>query len=175
MLTTQKLYTFRKIRRFISQETAIIVYKQMILPLLEYCNFVFNSGKKSKLDKVDRVQSKCIQIIENSHDVQSREKETDLCTMFRIEPLQKRHEIQLACAMYRLSRNDRYIDHDTRRENLRSANKLRFKCPFTKVVKIRKSPFHRGVDLWNSLKVEHHRAEYKERFKTLLKNSLGLI
>ena len=87
--TTQKLYTFHKIRRFISQETAIIVYKQMILPLLEYCNFLFNSGKKSKLDKVERVQSKCIRIIENSHDVLSHAKETDLCTMFRIEPLQK--------------------------------------------------------------------------------------
>ena len=33
--TTQKLYIFRKIRRFISRLTAIIVYKQMILPLLE--------------------------------------------------------------------------------------------------------------------------------------------
>ena len=87
----------------------------------------------------------------------------------------KRREIQLACAMYRLSRNDRYTDHDARRENLRSANKGHFKCPFTKVVKIRKSPFYRGVDLWNSLKVEHHRAENKKRFKTLLKNSLGLI
>ena len=95
--------------------------------------------------------------------------------MFRIEPLQKRRKIQLACAMYRLSRNDRYIDHDIRCENLRSANKLRFKCPFTKVVKIRKSPFYRGVDLWNSLKVKYHRAENKKKFKILLKNSLGLI
>ena len=67
--TTQKLYIFRKIRRFIRQSTAITVYKQMILPLLEYCNILFNSGKKSKLDKIDKIQSKCIQIIENCHDV----------------------------------------------------------------------------------------------------------
>ena len=44
--TTQKLYIFRKIRRFISQTTAITVYKQMILPLLKYCNILCNSGKK---------------------------------------------------------------------------------------------------------------------------------
>ena len=48
--TTQRLYIFRKIR-FISQSTAIIVYKQMILPLLECCNILFNSSKKSKLIK----------------------------------------------------------------------------------------------------------------------------
>ena len=71
--------------------------------------------------------------------------------------------------MYRLSKVGRYIDHDVHRENLRSENKIKFKCPFTKVAKIRKSPFYRGVDLWNSLKVEHHRAENKKRFKTLLK------
>ena len=52
--TTQKLYIFRKIRRFISPSTAIIVYKQMILPLLEYCKILFNSGKKGKLDKIDK-------------------------------------------------------------------------------------------------------------------------
>ena len=45
--TTQKLYIFRKIRRFISQTTAILVYKQMILPLLEYGSILFNSVKKT--------------------------------------------------------------------------------------------------------------------------------
>ena len=74
--------------------------------------------------------------------------------------------------MYRLSKNEKFIDHSFRRENLRSENKLKFICPFTRIVKIRKSPFYRGVDLWNSLKVEHHRAENKKRFKTLLKNNL---
>ena len=72
--TTQKLYIFRKIRRFISEQTAIIVYKQTILPLLEYCNVLFNSGKKSKLDKIDRVQSKCIRIIENCFDAKKKKK-----------------------------------------------------------------------------------------------------
>ena len=57
---TQKLYVFRKIRRFISQNTAILVYR----PLLEYCNIVHNSGKKLKCDKIDNIQSNCIRIIE---------------------------------------------------------------------------------------------------------------
>ena len=48
--TTQKLLIFSKIRQFISQDAAIIAFKQMILPFLEYCNIVFNSGKKSKID-----------------------------------------------------------------------------------------------------------------------------
>ena len=52
--TTPKLYIFRKIRRFISKPTAILVYKHMILQLLEYCNILFNSGKKLKIDKLTK-------------------------------------------------------------------------------------------------------------------------
>ena len=102
--------------------------------------------------------------------MENREKEIVLCNMYNLESLQSRRDIQLACTMYRLSRNDLYIEHSVYRENLRSEDKIEFKCPFTKIVKIRKSPFYRGVDLWNSLKVQHHRAENKKRFKTLLKN-----
>ena len=87
-----------------------------------------------------------------------------------LDSLQNRRDIQLACIMYRLCKFDRYIDHSVNRENLRSENKIKFKCAFTKVSKIRKSPFYRGVDLWNSLKIQHHRAENKKRLKNLLKN-----
>ena len=44
----QNLYVFKKIRRFISEDTAILIYKQTIRPLLEYCNFIFDSGKKKR-------------------------------------------------------------------------------------------------------------------------------
>ena len=142
----------------------------MILPLLEYCSMLFNSGKKSKIDKIDKIQSKCIRIIKNCHDVSEREKETVLCSRYKLDSLQKRRDIQLACTMFRLSKYDHYIDHTVYRENLRSENKIKFSCQFTKVAKIRKSPFYRGVDLWNSLKVQHHRAENKKRFKQLLIN-----
>ena len=108
--TMQKLFVFRKIRRFISEKTAITVYKQMILPLLEYCNILFNSGKKTKLEKVDKIQSKCVRIIENCYDVTKRANESDLCKLYNIESLQSRRDVQLACTMFRLSKFERYID-----------------------------------------------------------------
>ena len=46
---------------------------------------------------------------------------------------------------------------------------LGFTLGMSKISKIRNSPFYRGVDLWNTLKVQHHRAENKKRFKMLLK------
>ena len=63
----QKLYIFRRVRRYIGEKTALLIYKQTIRPILEYCSFIFKSGKKVKVDKIDRIQSKCIRIIENCH------------------------------------------------------------------------------------------------------------
>ena len=166
----QKLYIFRKIRRLISLNTAILVYKQMISPLLEYCNFVHNSGKKLKCEKIDNIQSKCLRIIEYCNNKSDRKKEDVLINEYKIPSLQSRRHMQLACIMYRYIRNVLFTDGTKNRENLRSEGKIRFRCIFSKVAKIRNSPFYRGVDLWNSLKVEHHRAENKKRFKKLIKN-----
>ena len=158
---------FVKIRRFISIDTAIVVYKQMILPLLEYCNFLLNSGKKCKLDKIDKVQSKCLRIIENCYYTGDHKKENVLCKDYNIDSLQRRRDI--ACLMYMFSKREYCIDSNVKRSILRSEKKIKFVCPFTRVSKIRKSPFYRGVDLWNKLRVEHPRAENKKRFKDLLK------
>ena len=71
--------------------------------------------------------------------------------------------------MYTLySKNTKFINNTVNRENLRSKGKMKFNCTFTKMVKVRKSPFYRGVDLWSSLRVEHHRAENKKRFTSQL-------
>ena len=85
-----------------------------------------------------------------------------------------RRDMQLGSIMYRYSKNEPFIDSTVSQKNLRSENKIKFKCPFIKKTsQIRKSPFYRGVDLWNSLKVEHHRAENKKRFKCLLSQTLA--
>ena len=108
------------------------------------------------------------------HDVLSRAKELDLCTRFKIESLQKRRDTQLACIMYRLRVKMKSLLIIVREEKIFEV-KISFKkfnCPFTKNVKVRKSPLYRGIDLWNSSKVEHHRAENKKKFKNLLKNTL---
>ena len=52
----------------------------------------------------------------------------------------------------------------------RSENKIKFKYTFTKISKIRKSPLYSGVDWWNTLKVQHHKAENKKKNQKSAKN-----
>ena len=119
--TTKKLHVFRKITRSISIDTAIVVYKQMILPLLEHCNFLLNSGKKCKLDEIDKVQSKCLRIIENCYYTGDRKKENVLCKDYNIDSLQRRRDnIQLACLMNMFSKREYCIDSNVKTSYLHS-------------------------------------------------------
>ena len=144
----------------------------MVRPLLECCNIVHNSGKKLKCDKIDNIQSKCVRIIENCNIKAHRKQENVLNDEYKLVSLQSRRHMQLACIMYRYSRNQLFTDKYINRGYLRSEGKIKFKCTFSRVAKIRNSLFYRGVDLWNLLKVEHHRAENKKRFIKLLKDTL---
>ena len=51
-----------RIRRFISQKTAINIYKCMIRPHLDYIDFVVDSGAYDRIKKLDRLQDKAITV-----------------------------------------------------------------------------------------------------------------
>ena len=70
--------------------------------------------------------------------------------------------------MFRLSNVESYLDTTRPAINLRSRNKVKFNVPTTKLTRVLKSPFYRGVSLWDRLTVEVQRATTKVRFKQLL-------
>ena len=70
----------------------------------------------------------------------------------------RKHHLAL---MYRLSRIDSYIDTTRPKIALSSINEI---TPKTNLTKVMKSPYYRGVSLWDSLTEEVQRAT-KVRFK----------
>ena len=70
--------------------------------------------------------------------------------------------------MYRLSRTDSYIDLARPEMDLRSRNKIKFSMAKTKMTKVTKSPYYRGVSLWDMLPEEVQRATTKVRLKRLI-------
>ena len=53
-----KVGILAKIRRFISQKTAINIYKCMIRPHLDYIDYVVDSGTADRISKLDRLQKR---------------------------------------------------------------------------------------------------------------------
>ena len=53
---------FSKIRRFITEHSAIRIYKSMLLPYFDYGDIVYDKARQIDLDKLQRAQNKCLKI-----------------------------------------------------------------------------------------------------------------
>ena len=69
--------------------------------------------------------------------------------------------------MFYESHDIKNIDYYRPERVLRSENKVKIKSKFTKITKVQKSPFYRGVSLWNSLPIALQHENRKTFFKKL--------
>ena len=60
----RKVYLLRKIRPYITREIANRIYKTCILPILDYGDFLVDSGGVSFIGKLDTIQKRCLKIID---------------------------------------------------------------------------------------------------------------
>ena len=59
---SHKAYILSKIRRFITSYSSIRIFKSMILPYFDYADIVFDKANCTELDKLQRLQNRCIKI-----------------------------------------------------------------------------------------------------------------
>ena len=159
----KKLFTLRKIRPYVTQRVAALIYKQFILPILDYADFLFDSTVKYELDLLDRIQDRALRLIgrgqPNNRAIED---------IYNFEPLKAKRRKHHLALMYRLSKNGLYLDTARPKIALRSRNKVKFTTAKTKLTKVMKSPFYRGVTLWEMLTAQVQRATTKVKFKMLI-------
>ena len=56
----KKLYMIYKIRKCLSKKTTALLYKQLVRPHLEYCDFLIDSSLRKHIDKFDKVQKRAL-------------------------------------------------------------------------------------------------------------------
>ena len=93
-----------KLMKFLNQYTALTIYKTMILPYFDYCNVIYQGTNVDSLDKLQRLQNKCLKTCLNlskTHDTDNLHK-TAKCAM-----LDCRRQAHMCNFMFlRLSRQD---------------------------------------------------------------------
>ena len=92
----KKLFTLRKIQPYITQRVLVFVYKQFILPILDYADFLLDSTVKCELDLLDRAQERALRLVGRGQ-MNNRAIEN----VYGIEPRRQRRKHHLAL-MYRL-------------------------------------------------------------------------
>ena len=88
-------------------------------------------------------------------------------------PLEKRRELHICSIMFRHSKSGENIDNYKPNIRLRNRKKIKFKVSFTSLTKVSKSPFHRGVKIWDRLNEDTQRATTKVTFKNMVKQQLA--
>ena len=54
-----------RMRQYITTDTALTIYKQMIIPLFDYADLMVESASKVKIAKLEKLQEKALKCIEN--------------------------------------------------------------------------------------------------------------
>ena len=148
---SHKIYQFGKIRKYIDSPTRILVYKQTILPLVEYVSFMLYLNTAREVEKLQKLQNRCLRLCLNVDN--PRDMSVDrLHSIARIDMLDSRREIQLVNIMF-LLKNYNSFSREKRRDT-RLSNKYVFDTNIVRMDIYAKSPYLKGVALWNELPKE---------------------
>ena len=164
----RKLYILKRIRPYITNSITLLIYKTCVLPLMEYADFLVESGAKTKVDKLERIQKRAIRCADLGKHRGSDY--NDLMELYGIEPLWKRRKHHHLLVMYRHAQDTANLNCSRPGIILRSSTKIKFRNRKTALTKVQKSPYNRGVSLWDRLPADVQRATTKVKFKNMVRN-----
>ena len=127
------------------------------------------SGTQAKIEKIERIQDKIVRTIAYKWKSDAREDIDILRVKYNIESLITRRKRSLLKIMYKQSLDEINIDNYRPDRILCSRNKVKLKSSFTRITKIQRSQFYRGVRLWNELPLDLQRERNIEKFKRAIK------
>ena len=160
---------FGKIKKYITVNTRIIIYKQTILPLVEYVSYMLYLNSCHDVDKLQKLQNRCLRMclnVKNPRDMSVAR----LHTTARVSELSIRRDIALSSLMYNLKCNGCFKREGTR--DTRSMEKYIFVTDIVHNGIYARSPYYKGVSLWNSLPAHIQGVNDKSKFKSSVKKHL---
>ena len=162
-----RLYQLKRLRPYINNDIACRIYKQTILPLIDYADFMIESTCPTNFNKLVKLQERAVQYIDNNAN--ETQESDNLCKLYNIQPMKLRWREHALCLMYRQSQMKHKIKTERSHRNLRSNKKVKFKKPRMRTYEIYlKSPLCRCSKIWDMLKPEVQRATTKVKFKSLV-------
>ena len=166
---SNKIYHLSKIRSFITKKAAILIYKNMILPILEYGDIFLHSASQKIRKKLQTLQNKALRCALN------KEKYTETNVLHeeaKILKLKERRHMHVLLHMFQLSQMPNFKiwkAHKTTGVRTRSSKKklISFKRPNNE--KYKRSITYQGPKLWNLLPGYLQKIDSYYDFKTQVK------
>ena len=162
-----KLFQFSKIRKYLPVNARVLVYKQAILPLVEYVSYLMFLNRKHDVDKLQKLQNKALRLCNNVIDprtvsVNALHMQANLLTLLQ------RRELQLLCLMYDVSKTSINLVRETL-VHTRQADKIILATDIVRYSVYAHSPYVIGCSLWNKLDADIQKIELKPAYKARLR------
>ena len=148
---SDKIYQLTKIRSFITKRAALLIYKNMILPILEYGDIFLHSATQKVRKKLQTLQNKALRCALGKEKIVSSDL---LHTEAHLLKLQTRRHVHILLHMYQLSQLPNFKlwkTHKTTGVKTRSSKKKLITLRRPTNEKYKKSITYQGPKLWNSL------------------------
>ena len=118
---------------------------------MDYGDFIIDSAHVAKVCKLERLQKRIVRLVEYCPVKENRKDINILLSSYNLDALENRRKRNIVNLMYDQSRENANIRDNSCTINLRSSKKIKMKSQFTRLTKVQKSPYYRGLDLWNLL------------------------
>ena len=149
-----------KIRKYLTEDVAMKIYKSMILPYLDYGDVVYGNANQEGLAMLQRLQNKCLKICKGYN---LRFETNELHSVTKVPMLAARRTAHVNNFMYNRLSNRCLVDERDIRTRAHDAPLFKVDVPnlttFTRAVK------YSGAVQWNNLPADIRGIDNPETFK----------
>ena len=168
-LICHKMSLLAKLKRYLRDETAILIYKTMLLPYFDYADVIFCKANKKDTDKLQSLQNKCLRICMGKE----RRFDTNRAHKLTSSPfLVDRREAHVCNFMFKRKNNPNLLNRRELRTRAHDAPLFNVQVPRCEAHK-RSVAFH-GSSTWNNLKVDARNINDYKLFKYKQKQAMTL-
>ena len=140
-----KLYMFSKIRRYLNEKCAIIVYKSMLMPFFDYCDTVYMYSGQKELQKLNRHHIRGMKIWGFQLD------ENELYIKCNLADLIVRRQVHLRNDMFKIKGIEKKLNNSEIQINTRLHDGPVFNVTHPNSEPIKRSVMYAGALEWNNL------------------------
>ena len=158
---SQKVYQLKKIRSLLTNRAALLIYKNMILPILEYGDIFLHSASQKIKKKLQVLQNRAL----GKKKLYSTDNLHDEAKLLKLKDRRPMHVLLHMFQLARLPGFRLWKRFQSAGMKTRSSKKKLISCRKPNNEKYRKSITYQGPKLWNSLPTHIQKAESYQEFK----------
>ena len=145
-LISYKMSLLAKLKKYLNNNVALLIYKTMLLPYFDYADIIFHKAKSADLGKIQRLQNRCLRLCLGYNRFHSTDKAHKTAQVPFLEDRRKAHLLNF---MYlRQGRKDLINNREIR---TRANDAPLFLVTVPKCEAFKRSVGYHGAVEWNNL------------------------